>query len=135
MPNVPTAANNTAPNGGIHGASHQVVRGPAAFTHAPSFFNPVPVAQALKGGTTGAAYSEVISAKGGTSPYSFVVTSGSLPAGLSLASGGTISGTPTAAASSTFTVTVTDSSGFTGSQAFTIIIAVPASGGSFTWAM
>lgn len=90
---------------------------------------PVPVASELKGGTTGTAYSETISAQGGTGPYTFAITSGALPAGLSLSTSGTISGTPTATGTSTFTVTVTDSGGATGSQPFSITINAPTTGG------
>ncbi|HCT60438.1 MAG TPA: hypothetical protein DGA22_06105, partial [Acidobacterium sp.] len=46
---------------------------------------------------------------GGTSPYSCAITSGTLPAGLTL-SGCTVSGTPTTAGASTVTVKVNDSS-------------------------
>jgi len=46
----------------------------------------------------------------GISPYTWSITSGSLPAGLSLdPATGAISGTPTGAETGTFTVTVTDS--------------------------
>lgn len=83
--------------------------------------NPVPVASALKGGIVGEAYSETISAQGGTSPYSFAVTGGALPAGTSLnSSTGVISGTPTTSGTASFTITVTDASGYIGSTAFTI---------------
>ncbi len=60
---------------------------------------------------TGSAYSQTLSAVGGTAPYSWSVTTGSLPAGLSLdASTGVISGTPSGApGKSSFTVTATDS--------------------------
>ena len=86
----------------------------------------MPVGAALKGGKTGTAYSETIGVQGGTGPYSFSVTLGSLPASLSLnSSTGIISGTPSAVATSTFTVTVTDALGYTGSQAFTIEIVAP----------
>ena len=92
--------------------------------------SPIPVAPELKGGVTGVAYSETISAQGGTSRYTFAVTSGALPTSTSLNSAtGVISGTPTVAASSSFTVTVTDANGFTGSQGFTITIAAPSSSG------
>ncbi|HUY97948.1 MAG TPA: putative Ig domain-containing protein [Verrucomicrobiae bacterium] len=64
----------------------------------------------LPGATTGTAYSTTLRATGGAVPYTWTVTTGSLPAGLALdASTGTISGTPTAKEASTFTVTVTDS--------------------------
>ena len=91
---------------------------------------PVPVGSALAGGVVGTAYTETVGCQGGTSPYSFSVTSGALPIGLTLNSAtGVISGTPAAAGTSTFTVTVTDSTGATGSQQFTITVA-PSGGGS-----
>lgn len=93
---------------------------------------PVPIAEDIEGGAIGAAYSETISAQGGTSPYTFSLASGSLPAGLSLSGGGVISGTPTTAGTSTFTITVTDANGSTGSQTFQITIA--AAGGASNYA-
>jgi hypothetical protein len=63
----------------------------------------------LPGGTVGVAYSTTLAATGGAPPYSWAVTSGSLPAGLSLASTGAITGTPSAPGTATFSVTVTDS--------------------------
>ncbi|MEG3191236.1 putative Ig domain-containing protein [Lysobacter sp. D1-1-M9] len=74
----------------------------------------------------GDAYNETVTASGGTAPYVFTVTAGALPAGLNLASNGTLSGTPTAPGSSSFTVTATDSSGgtgpFAGSQAYSVAV-------------
>jgi uncharacterized protein (TIGR03437 family) len=51
-----------------------------------------------------------LSASGGVPPYLFAVTSGSLPAGLALDPTGSISGIPTASGTSSFTITVSDSS-------------------------
>ncbi|MGH6690172.1 MAG: beta strand repeat-containing protein, partial [Gammaproteobacteria bacterium] len=59
-----------------------------------------------------------VTATGGTGPHTFQVTAGTFPPGLSLASGGAISGTPTNTGSFNFTVTATDANGCTGSQAF-----------------
>ncbi len=65
----------------------------------------------LPGATAGVAYSTALSASGGTTPYTWSIANGSLPAGLTLnASSGLISGTPTTAGSSSFTARVTDSS-------------------------
>jgi hypothetical protein len=64
----------------------------------------------LPNGVNGNAYSQTVTASGGTGSYSFSLASGTLPAGLSLSASGTISGTPTAAGTSTFTVSVSDGS-------------------------
>jgi len=63
----------------------------------------------LPGGGTGTSYSSTVQASGGVTPYTWTITSGSLPAGLSLNStSGNISGTPTATGMSSFTIQVTD---------------------------
>jgi hypothetical protein len=101
---------------------------PSSVQQTTSYFNPTPVGSILGSATVGSAYSEALTAKGGTSPYSFSITSGSLPTGLTLASG-TISGTPSAAGTFTFTVGVTDANLFTGTQSFSIVVATAASSG------
>ncbi|HEY3812702.1 MAG TPA: IPT/TIG domain-containing protein [Caulobacteraceae bacterium] len=70
--------------------------------------------------TVGVAYTTPLSASGGVSGYTF--TSTPLPAGLTLASNGTLSGTPTAGGTFNFTVTATDSVGATGAQAYALTI-------------
>jgi hypothetical protein len=56
----------------------------------------------LPNGQTGVAYSATLAATGGVSPYTWSLTSGSLPAGLTLnASTGAITGTPSAAVAAT----------------------------------
>ena len=64
----------------------------------------------LPGATLGSAYSATLAATGGTPPYSWSVTSGSLPPGLSLSSSGTISGTPAEAGTYSLTIQAADSS-------------------------
>ena len=87
---------------------------------APIVVNPA----SLPAGTVGVAYSQTVSATGGTGSYTFSVSAGVLPAGLTLnASSGVISGTPTTAAASSFTVRATDGSGAFGTRAYTITIA------------
>lgn len=64
----------------------------------------------LPAGTVGTAYNAVLAATGGSGTKSWNISSGNLPAGLSLnAATGVISGTPTAAGSSILTVRVQDS--------------------------
>ena len=64
----------------------------------------------LAGGTIAKAYSQKLAATG-TAPITWTLSSGSLPKGLKLATDGTISGTPTAAGTSTFTVKATNAGG------------------------
>ncbi|MFD1295586.1 putative Ig domain-containing protein [Lysobacter gummosus] len=77
----------------------------------------------LPGAQIAASYSEAVSASGGIAPYAYTITGGALPAGVSLSSAGTISGTPTAGGTFNFTVTATDAHGQTGSQAYSVIVA------------
>jgi hypothetical protein len=65
----------------------------------------------LPNGQVGHPYTATLTASGGKAPLSWTITSGALPAGLTLASSGAISGTPTAAAAAAaITFTVSDSS-------------------------
>ncbi|HEX4285485.1 MAG TPA: putative Ig domain-containing protein [Terracidiphilus sp.] len=89
--------------------------------------SPISVSTAsLPNAQVNVAYNATLAATGGTVPYTWSVSSGTLPAGLALNSAtGTISGTPTTAASSTpFTLTVADSSSpvQTKSIAFSMIV-------------
>ncbi len=63
---------------------------------------------AVPGGWVGTAYSTSLAASGGNGSYTWSLSSGSLPAGLTLNSSGAITGTPAAAGETAFTVTVTD---------------------------
>ncbi|MBL8191578.1 MAG: putative Ig domain-containing protein, partial [Acidobacteria bacterium] len=64
---------------------------------------------------------QTLSASGGTSPYSFTVSAGSLPNGLNLV-GNSISGTPTLAGIYNFTIKATDNNGCMGTRAYTVVI-------------
>jgi hypothetical protein len=77
---------------------------------------------ALPNWTSGVAFSQTIAASGGTGTLTLSKTAGTLPAGLTLSSGGVIAGTPTTAGTYTFTVTATDTLGATKSQAYTVTI-------------
>ncbi|CAH0124969.1 putative Ig domain-containing protein [Stenotrophomonas lactitubi] len=80
----------------------------------------------VPGATVAVAYSQTFSASGGTAPYGFAITAGALPAGMSLnTSTGALTGTPTAAGTFNFTVTATDANSFTGSNAYTLVVAPP----------
>ena len=70
----------------------------------------------------GQVYSDQLTATGGSGSYTYSVTSGTLPAGLSLSSNGVLSGTTTALGTSTFNVSVTDSAGNIATTAFSMTI-------------
>ena len=78
----------------------------------------------LPAGTVGVAYSQQITASGGTGPYVFSVLSGTLPAGLTLSAAGLLSGTPTTQGSSVVTIQATDAAGCPGTATYTITIIV-----------
>ena len=109
---------------------------PSAAFSAPAmweFFNttgggtpPAPLVIAttsVPNGTVGQAYSAQMNATGGTSPYTWSASSGSLPAGLTLSAAGVIGGMPTTAGSSTFVATVSDTISQTTSSSFTLTVA------------
>jgi uncharacterized protein (TIGR03437 family) len=75
-------------------------------------------------GTAGVNYSpiEQLTATGGTPVYTFLVTGGLLPTGMTLTTDGKLQGTPMQSGSFTFTVTVTDKFGCTGIREYTLVI-------------
>ncbi|HSU19014.1 MAG TPA: putative Ig domain-containing protein, partial [Acidobacteriaceae bacterium] len=81
----------------------------------------------LQAGAVGSPYTATLAATGGASPYTWSVKTGSLPAGLSLSAAGVLSGMPTTAGNSTFTVQVKDSStpGQTQTASLTLVVAAP----------
>ncbi len=86
--------------------------------------------QTLPAGTVGTAYNASLAAMGGTGAKTWSISSGTLPTGLSLnAASGGISGTPTAAGTSTFTVQVQDSGTPQQSAQQQLALAVNPSGG------
>ena len=79
----------------------------------------------LPGATKTGAYSQTLSTSGGTTPFgAWSITSGSLPAGLTLnTSTGAISGTVLGTAvSETFTISITDANGVAATQSYTITV-------------
>ena len=82
--------------------------------------------------TVGQAQSITITSSGGTAPYTYSVTSGSLPTGLSLnGTTGAITGTPTTSQAASFTITSTDANSCTGSQAYSFSVAFDSDAQSF----
>jgi hypothetical protein len=123
-------ANGTAGSYSVSAAASSSSSATFSLTNLPAIaLTPV----TLPDGTYGSAYSQPLTAAGGAgAPYTFAVTAGALPGGLSLDPSGTLAGTPTAAGAFTFTVQATDGGSFTGSQSYTLTIdkATP----TVTWA-
>jgi MYXO-CTERM domain-containing protein len=85
--------------------------------------SPISISPAtIADGTTQSAYNVTLAGSGGTPTYSFAITSGAAPAGLALASGGALTGTPTAGGDFTFTITATDANACTGTQSYSVHI-------------
>jgi len=82
---------------------------------------------ALPSAVAGAAYSQTLAASGGTPPYTWQVTSGAWPAGLSLSSSSVISGTPTVAETYVFSAQVTDSASEIATRSFSLTVAAAGS--------
>jgi hypothetical protein len=83
--------------------------------------------QSLPNGTAKTPYSAVIAASGGCTPDKWVITSGTLPAGVSSTVSGTtqslnLKGTPTTPASYSFTVKVTGCGGKSAQASYKVVI-------------
>ncbi len=92
--------------------------------------NPAPLAitteSQLFNATVGQFYSQVFQASGGTAPYRWAVLQGQVPDGLTFdATAGTLTGTPTTAATYNLIVQVIDSSSAVNSKAFQLVVASP----------
>jgi len=88
--------------------------------------------KSLAAGTAASPYSQTLVGVGGTPPYAWTVTGGGLPAGIGMSGAGVISGTPTTAGWSSFTVQLSDSSAtaLTATQDLFIDVALPATLGA-----
>ncbi len=111
---------------------YDIAIAPGGNLYVPDYFNNAirlltPLALAIPATTLAPApinlsYSQTLVATGGLTPYTWSVTSGSLPTGLTLSAGGLISGTPTVAGTSNFTVQVMDSASSTASAGLSITV-------------
>ncbi len=82
----------------------------------------------------GSTYSATLAATGGVQPYSWSLTGGSLPSGVTLAADGTLSGTPSVSGDYSVTLQVTDSSSSPQTATSTLILRVlDAAGGPELW--
>ena len=86
----------------------------------------------LPPGLVGSAYSQTLTASGGSQPLTWSITAGTLPPGLSLSTNGVISGTPGAGMTVTFTVKATGLDALSSEQAVHLTI-VPVPGQTYSY--
>jgi hypothetical protein len=79
----------------------------------------------VPGDTVGRPYNAALSQTGSGGRLVYTVTTGTLPAGFTLSAAGVISGTATTPGTASFTVTVTDTNGCTGTANYTINTVCP----------
>src|SRR5450759_467679 len=82
----------------------------------------------LPQGQQGNTYSEVFTATGGTTPYSWSISAGTPPPGTAMNVNGNFAGMPTTVGTFNFTVTVTDAANKTASQTFVVAIGAGSGG-------
>jgi len=70
----------------------------------------------------GEPYNQSLSGTGGSLPYAWVVSAGSLPVGITLSTGGVFAGTPSVVGNATFTVRLTDNSSFAVTKQITLSV-------------
>jgi uncharacterized repeat protein (TIGR03803 family) len=83
------------------------------------------ITHVLSNATVGAIYNQEITTFGGTGKLTFTDPGTTLPPGLTLSSDGFLSGTPTASGNDPIKITVTDSTGATASQTYTLTVNPP----------
>jgi hypothetical protein len=95
----------------------------AGTSSAPSSIPALAISGSLPSAAVGSVYSATLAVTGGTAPYVFSLASGQLPTGIQLGtSTGTVSGTPNAAGSFSFAISVSDAKGNSKQQSLQIIV-------------
>jgi len=120
-----TAINTTSASFVVSATDANGCSGTRSYTLAPAC--PVITANpaSLVEGTTGTSYSQALTAMGGTAPYSFLIKSGTLPAGISFSAAGALSGTPMEAGSFPLVVEIVDDYGCKGTVAYDLKVNCP----------
>ncbi len=116
---TPTAAGPFVFNVTVTDAAGNQASAQLALTIAPAL---VILTNSLPSGMIGVSYSQIVTASGGTPPYTFSIA-GTVPPGLSISTGGLLTGSPKAAGTSTVVLQVTDSLNFIATKQLTLVIA------------
>jgi hypothetical protein len=86
----------------------------------------------LPQGQVGSSYSSPLTASGGTQPYSWSISTGAPPAGITLTSDGQLAGVPGSAGTASFTVSVKDAAGLSAQRGFSLDIVSGGNAGQTT---
>lgn len=78
--------------------------------------------------TQGTAYNQTLTASGGTAPYTFSLSVGAPPTGVTLSPAGNLAGTPGSAGPFNFTIKVTDANNCAVERAYTLQVSPPTCG-------
>ena len=108
---VSTATTGAVQSAGAGSPNRLLFSPPGAAPSGP----PVVATTTVRSASQHEAYSSALVASGGMPPYRWALTGGGLPTGLTLDAEGAVSGVPTSPGTWTFTATVTDAAGLTGS--------------------
>ncbi len=132
---APTLTNTTADLRGAAGCTNNGDNSTDFAAGAPSPRNSISAAHLCTGGveititpatlanaTVSVPYSTAFTATGGTSPYTFAVSAGTLPDNFHLTADGILSGTATASGNASFSVTAIDASGQMATAAYTLTV-------------
>lgn len=123
---MPTAAGPFSFTVKVSDALGRAATAPQQITVAPAALQ-ITTTSPLPSGQSSVAYSTTLTAKGGTGPYTWSVSVGAPPSGLTLSSAGVLSGIPTAAGPASFTAKVTDAAAQTATAALQMSIDVAVS--------
>ena len=85
-------------------------------------YKTITIPSTLPMGVLTVAYNNSVTASGGAGGYTYAVTVGAIPTGLTFGANGSFGGTPTVIGTYTFTIRATDSLGFTGIQAYSVVV-------------
>jgi len=132
---VASSANNTLTE--FVGVAAPVITPAVTALQSASYESVTPVitfsTSSLPSATVNSTYSANVTASGGAGPLTYAVTSGSLPAGITMSPAGALTGTPTATGTSNFTVTASDAYGDSGSESLSIVVDAAAYEVTLTW--
>jgi hypothetical protein len=119
-PPIALGTGTEPPGGGTGNADNTVDFGLVAAPVTTITISPPSLSAAM----VGKPYQQALTAAGGTAPYTWAITSGTLPAGLTLNTAtGMLSGTPMSISTSTFALRATDSTGVNASRSYTLGVA------------